>query len=61
MVGNITFLMIRDNDAALALGARPIQEHESAASHIIKQETRHMVTAAITGCTAHAWRAHGSF
>ena len=29
----------RDNDAALALGARPIQQHEPAARHISNSES----------------------
>jgi len=31
--GTVEVPMIRDNDAALALGARPIQQHEPAARH----------------------------
>ena len=30
----------RDNDAALALGARPIQQHEPAARHIPKGKSK---------------------
>jgi len=31
--GTVEVPTIRDNDAALALGARPIQQHEPAACH----------------------------
>jgi len=31
--GTVEVPTIRDNDAALALGARPIQQHEPAARH----------------------------
>jgi len=33
--GTVEVPTIRDNDAALALGARPIQQHEPAARHML--------------------------
>ena len=33
--GTVEVPTIRDNDAALALGARPIQHHEPAARHML--------------------------
>jgi len=40
--GTVDVPTIRDNDAALALGARPIQQHEPAARHTTTTTARQL-------------------
>jgi len=47
--GTVEVPTIRDNDAALAIGARPVQQHEPAARH---NGAQHGATANIDGAPA---------